>query len=127
MTPSKFPGYIFELLAMHEMFRRLKFPADDLFVVIGRSEVGEGMLYIQFHCKLVQPPRDEFFVIDVTRLKGNAIEAKAAWLAALDWWCNSTTTDYERDMVMDASEVYGRAANLVATLMTRGFLPRQLP
>lgn len=133
MSPSKFPGYIFELLAMHEMFRRLKFPADDLFVVIGMNEAGtdEGTLYVQFHCKVMRPthpskpPREELFVIDVTSFRGRVVEVRAMWEAARSWWCSPTTTDYERDMVMDATEVFGRSASLVAALAGRSLLPSQ--
>ncbi len=99
-----------ELLALHESFRRLKFPADELFTDIYKS--GE----VQFALR----HKGEVFTVDVS--KGVDIEAtKKEWLEAVEWW-NGPATEAERQEIYEGAAIANRRGELAFALAKRGLI-----
>lgn len=97
-----------ELLALHESFRRLKFPADDLFVDLHKS--GQ----VQFTLR----HKGETFTVDVA--KNVDIDAIGKeWLKAIEWW-NGPATEPERQAIYEFALISGRRIELATALAKRG-------
>lgn len=103
---------IAELLALHESFRRLKFPADDLFVDIYQS--GQ----VQFTLR----HKGETFAVDVS--KNVDIDAtKKEWLEAIEWW-NGPATEAERQEIYENAAIANRRGELAFALAKRGLVKK---
>lgn len=99
------------LLAVHEAFRKLGFPAADLYVEVYQNAV-------QFICK----KGTERFTVDIARgdLKPEVIRAE--WILAVEWWNSNATTDAERAAVYADLWLVGSPVQLCAALTARGFI-----
>ncbi len=104
-----------ELLAMHESFRRLGFPAAELFVAPHTS--GRVQFLLQRH--------GQQFTVDIPGRITDEATFITEWERATEWWNNDATTTAERNEVMAASELLEKVGNvtLVASLVARGFYP----
>jgi hypothetical protein len=118
-VPSKRKHYIMkkdwsktvaELLALHESFRKLKFPAEALFVDIYKS--GQ----VQFTLR----HKGETFAIDVS--KNIDIEKiQKEWQEAVAWW-NGPATEDERQAIYEEAAIAKRRGDLAFALAKRGLI-----
>lgn len=100
-----------ELLALHETFRRLGFPAEELFVHAYQG--GQ----IQF--ALMR--NGEQFTIDIERVPDVAALQKE-WAEALEWW-NTKATNGEMQHIYHFSKTKMDQPLIVTALQKRKFLP----
>ena len=112
------PPFIEKLLGMHEVFRKLGFPAEDLFVQ-HFTVSGE----VQFVCRKTINGKVEEFTSHIAL--GISAEQMRTWLDAAEWWNNKAVPHSERQPIYDALWTkYGfEAVPLVTKLTLRGFLP----
>lgn len=118
-----YPSTINHLLALHEMFRRLGFSSDQLFVLVYVDA-------LQFELR-VGPPEAlhddaqvQRFGIDVPNDERiPTAELHARWLEATDWWNNPSTPDQQRAEVMARSQFSLMAVPLITALTQRGLYP----
>ncbi len=101
-----------ELLALHECFRKMGYPADELFVASYR-----GNSAVQF----VLDRGGKKFTIDIAQ--GLDLDAVLKeWPRAAAWWNSPTTKDSERASIYNGSEFMKNKGGLVAALVMRGFI-----
>ena len=123
-----FSPSINHLLVLHEMFRRLGFSSDQLFVCMYPPRT------VQFELRVGPPdkPHDdtavERFVVDVPNdaLTPTAL-LRDEWLLALEWWNTPQTPTPQRDIVMGGSPFTMMSVPLIAALHKRGLYPLPKP
>lgn len=108
----KWTACIRELLALHEMFRKLKYPSEELFVSTYRT--GQ----VQF----VLNHRNEIFTIDVA-IGQDVTKVSEEWGKAVEWWNNPATPEEERQAIYKEFSAVRDATTLVSKLMQRGLYP----
>ena len=105
---------VLELLGLHEVFRKLGYPAADLFV----SPHLNG--HVQFW--MLSPGQEQKFVIDVMRV--DDVQALLTeWQKAVAWWNDPTTSEDERDAIFRGSRAFKDKVGLVHSLSLRGLYP----
>lgn len=109
---KKWSACVRELLCLHEMFRKLKYPSEELFVSTFKS--GQ----VQF----VLDHQKQIFTIDVA-IGQNIEEIKKEWKLAADWWNNPATPEEERQAIYKEFSAVRDATTLVTKLMQRGLYP----
>lgn len=97
-----------ELLATHETFRRLGFPAEELFV----DMFNDG--HVQFALR----HQGETFTIDIGRVP-DKVGFQKEWREACAWWNGDEATQGERMAVYQFSTISGRHAELLTALQKR--------
>lgn len=100
-----------ELLALHETFRRLGFPADELFVHI----------YSGGHVQFALKRNGEQFAVDVGRTE-NPEAVQKEWTEATEWW-NTKATNGEMQSIYHFSKTKLDQPFIVTALTKRKFLP----
>lgn len=112
------------LLVLHEMFQRLGFSSDQLFVCVYAPRTVQFELRVGPPDKLRDDAAVERFVVDVPNdelLPTSVIQAE--WLDALEWWNNPQTPTPQRDLVMGSSPFTMMNVSLIAALHRRGLYP----
>ena len=95
-----------ELLALHETFRRLKYPAKNLFV-------GVGGPVIQFIAK----SNDKEFTINVAD-SSDAPDIVDEWKRATIWW-NKEATEEQRISIFENSSIFHKKMDLLTALAVK--------
>lgn len=105
-----------ELLALHEMFRRLNFDAAELYVCVYADAV---------HFQL---GRDAKFVIDVPNPdRRSPPQVVEEWALALTWWNSHQTSDELRNEVIQGSAFWAQSTAIIAKLVMMGlYLPKSV-
>ena len=103
-----------ELLALHMVIETLGIPADDIFVSHGKFDESS------FAVQVVIKREDKQFVIDVAEVKEDAETFKTAWLAAVDQY-NALPRE-ERSKILANSKTRAQAADLIAAIVSKGFV-----
>lgn len=107
-----------EALALHEAFRRLKFPADDIFVIVGNAPEGPA-LFVQARrhgCEftatagLYEPPPD---------FAERWAKVTAAWNG------DGKTMTLDHKTIWEGSNVKRRVFDFVMAMYAKGMLPSQ--
>lgn len=99
-----------EALAVHEAFRRLGFPADELFFAVYKDGLA---------VELRQGERE--FVVRVAKPLGvDSALLTAAWTTKVEWW-NTIATEEQRASIWQASQVANGGAVFVLGLAAKGF------
>lgn len=111
----KWPEVINELLALHEGFRRLKYPSSELFVSVYTSGV------VQF----VLQHNNKEFVVNVAIDQDIHFIAKE-WPKAVQWW-NKEASEEERTDIVKYSTLLRDAPGLVNALVRKGVYPPKDP
>ena len=106
-----------ELLALHEMFRRLKFEAEELFVLSYLNGVQFQLVTYDKQVFTIDVPNPE-------RISSPALVEE--WSQAITWWCAPTTSDAERTAIIDGSAFWGQTVPLITKLTMRGLYPRTI-
>lgn len=107
------PDTIKELLALHEVFRKMGYKPEELYVVPYKTSGA-----IQFWLD----HKGKCFVVDVA--SGEDTEKIVAdWPKAAEWWNSKDTSDLERASIYKQSKLLrgGGIGSLVAALTLRGF------
>lgn len=108
----KWSACVRELLCLHEMFRKLKYPSEELFV--STFKTGQVQFVLNHQAKI--------FTIDVA--VGQNIEKIAEeWKKAVDWWNNPATPEAERQAIYKEFSSVRDATTLVTLLMKKGMYP----
>ena len=102
---------VIELLSLHEIFRRLGYPAEDLFV----------HMYTTGQVQFVLQQGDKQFTVNVSQ-NSDPQKLSFAWAEALEWW-NSTGKSGDLDGVLSGSHAHQRGAEIAAALARKGFSP----
>jgi hypothetical protein len=100
-------------LALHESFRRLNFPAEELYV----ETHDEGVVLFALHHGGKKFRVNVDVVADLDKLCQEWIEATA-------WW-NGPATEMERQTIYEGSEVAGNRVGLVTALAAKGLVGRE--
>lgn len=106
-----------ELLALHESFRKLKFPAEELYV-----DLYPGPGIVQFALRHKLNGSLETFTIDVAR----GVDVKMVseeWTRAAAWW-NGPATENERQEIYENAAISNRRGELAFALAKRGLIIR---
>lgn len=128
---KRFSRPVCELLSLHEMFRRMGYPPEELFVSFG-SGLGTGGASagtIQFILRRAPHHEKPDFVIDVAGGKSKhpaddrtVAEFGAEWERALLWWNADSTPDALRRRIYRASEALAESVMIAQVLAAKGFI-----
>ncbi len=99
-----------EALAVQEVFRRLGFPADDLFVGADIEK-----LFVELRSQ------GKTFVVTCGEGNYEQAEIEKGWTERATAW-NKTMTHEEREVIYRNSSILKRSVKLLFALRTRGFI-----
>lgn len=105
-----------ELLALHESFRRLNFPPEELFV-----DLYPGVGIVQFVLRHKSKDNFDTFTVDVVR-GADVKMISDEWQEAAVWW-NGPATEEERQEIYENAGVAKRRGDLAFALAKRGLIP----
>jgi len=103
-----------ELLALHEVFRRLGFLARDLYV-----EIYDNM--VQFSLRIGSKEVEPAFVVDVSTDKTGL----DTWAEAVEWWNRAANVGVDHDLtvaIYDSSWVVHHKVQLLMKLSEKGLI-----
>ncbi len=112
----KWSQCVAELLCLHEIFRKLGYPSEDLFVMAS----GNGQ--VQF----MMVRHEKKFVVDIMRVK-DPHELLDEWKLAATWWNAATTSEDERDAIYRGGKGFAEKEKLLQALAARGVFPLKGP
>lgn len=119
MALKRWTRPINEMLATHELFRKMGFKADDLFVRFGAN--GE----MQFELRNQKAE----FAINI--VGGDSIlqpdgrlweQLRDEWQRAVDWW-NGDAPEFERHTLYNGSTIRKEAVGIIMALKNKGIEP----
>lgn len=105
---KKLPIHIANCLMLHEMFRKLDFPAENIFVVLYKAGFGVCL----------KDNGKEFNVL----ISPTAVVAGEEWTEAANWW--NSTTDQERQIVWNELAIPPVKISVLEALAMKGMYPR---
>jgi len=111
------PRVIREALAVHEAFRRLGFPSEQIFVLPGAGAADLFAVVLKYD-------GDKQYVVTSGEQGMSFDEMMSRWPRAVEAWNSGPET--VRQAIWEGSEILGRAFDLAASLMDRGIeIPHQ--
>ena len=115
------PDYYKEALAYHEAFRRLEFPAEQIYLSVQESRDQPGLMTIGVELRLPTRPEKTFLCSIVMGIRESAGRLESLWHRAVILWNTSKDQD-ARDAIWTNSHVRKNAVIFHHALLEKGIL-----